>query len=108
MRKWHYKCAVNATSIKEILIASHIVPWREANDKERLDVDNGLLLSPTYDALFDKYLISFDNQGKIILSKSMNKKEFYKLGVTGKEQINNLSVGNEKYLERHRKKIINL
>ena len=38
----------------------------------------------------------------------MNKKEFYKLGVTGKEQINNLSVGNEKYLERHRKKIINL
>ena len=108
LRKWNYKCAVNGTSIKEILIASHIVPWREANDKERLDVDNGLLLSPTYDALFDKYLISFDNEGKIILSKSMDKKDFYKLGVTGEEIIDNLSAGNKKYLERHRKKIINL
>lgn len=108
LRRWNYKCAVNGTAIKEILIASHIVPWREANDKERLDVDNGLLLSPTYDALFDKYLISFDNQGKIIFSKSMNKEDFYKLGVTGEEKIDNLSPGNMKYLERHRKKIINL
>lgn len=108
LRKWNYKCAVNGTTIKEILIASHIVPWREASNKERLDVDNGLLLSPTYDALFDKYLISFDNEGKIILSKSMDKKDFYKLGVIGEEKIDNLSAGNKKYLERHRKKIINL
>ena len=105
LRRWDYKCAVNGTSIKEILIASHIVPWREANDKERLDVENGLLLSPNYDALFDKYLISFDDQGKIILSKALDTEDFQKLGITGVEKIENLTPQNAKYLERHRKKI---
>ena len=57
--RWNGKCAVSGCSISKILIASHIVPWSEANDKERLDVDNGILLSPTLDALFDKHLISF-------------------------------------------------
>ena len=105
LRRWDYKCAVNGTSIIEILIASHIVPWREANDKERLDVENGLLLSPNYDALFDKYLISFDDQGKIILSKALDTEDFQKLGITGVEKIENLTPQNAKYLERHRKKI---
>jgi putative restriction endonuclease len=107
LRKWNFKCAVNDTSIKEILIASHIVPWREANDEERLDVNNGLLLSPTYDALFDKYLISFEDNGKIILSKSRSKEDFQKLRITGTEKIDNLTFGNKKYLERHREKFIN-
>ena len=108
LRRWNFKCAVNGVSIKEILIASHIVPWRESNDQERLDVDNGLLLSPTYDALFDRYLISFDDNGQILLSKSMNKIDFSKLGITGKEKIDNLTLGNKKYLKRHREKLINL
>jgi hypothetical protein len=107
LRRWQFKCAINGTTIKEILIASHIVPWREANNKERLDVDNGILLSPTYDALFDKYLISFNNEGNILLSKSMAINEFHKLGITGTEKINNLSPGNKKYLQRHREKLIN-
>ncbi len=108
LKRWKYKCAVIGTSIKEILIASHIVPWKESNDQERLDVDNGLLLSPTYDALFDRNLISFDEDGKIVLSDSMEKVEFYKLGITGTEKINNLSTGNKKYLKRHLEKLINL
>ena len=54
-------------SILKILIASHIVPWKEASDNERLDVENGILLSPTIDALFDKHLISFNDDGSIII-----------------------------------------
>lgn len=106
LRRWQFKCAVNQSNIKEILIASHIVPWREANDRERLDIDNGLLLSPTYDALFDRYLISFSDNGEIILSKSLDKLDCLKLGITGKEKIRNLTLGNKKYLKRHRKKLV--
>jgi predicted restriction endonuclease len=108
LRRWNFECAVLKSKIKEILIASHIVPWRDSTDKERLDVDNGLLLSPTYDALFDRNLISFDETGKIILSRSMDIDEYRKLGVTGKEKIDNLTEGNRKYLMRHRQKLISI
>jgi hypothetical protein len=63
IHRWEYKCAVTEFNKLEVLIASHIVPWSESNDNERLDADNGLLLSPTYDALFDRHLISFENDG---------------------------------------------
>lgn len=100
--RWDYKCAVTGFNKLDILIASHIVPWADANDQERLDVDNGLLLSPTYDALFDRNLISFENNGKIILSGGIDINAYKKIGVTGKEKINNLSFHNYKYLDRHR------
>lgn len=105
LRRWNYKCAITGSGIKEILIASHIVPWRDANNFERLDIDNGLLLSPTYDALFDKYLISFDDEGKIILSKFLKKIDYTKLGISGNEKINTLTYGNKKYLKIHREKL---
>ena len=55
------------------MIASHIVPWKDSSDQERRDVNNGILLSPTYDALFDKHLISFDDTGSIIISSKIKK-----------------------------------
>lgn len=102
IHRWEYKCAVTGFNKLDILIASHIVPWAEANDNERLDVDNGLLLSPTYDALFDRNLISFEKDGKIILSDTIDFNTYKKIGVTGKERISNLSINNHSYLDRHR------
>ncbi len=102
IHRWEYKCAVTGFNKLDILIASHIVPWSDATDNERLDVDNGLLLSPTYDALFDRHLISFDNNGKIILSDAIDNNAYKKIGVTGKERISNLSINNHSYLDRHR------
>jgi 5-methylcytosine-specific restriction protein A len=103
--RWQFKCAVTNYSKKEILIASHIVPWKDATNEERLDVSNGILLSPTYDALFDQRLISFENNGKIILSDSLSKTNYLDLGVTGKEIVKNFSSENKTYLERHRASI---
>lgn len=100
--RWEYRCAVTDYSKHEVLIASHIVAWKDANNDERLDVHNGILLSPNYDALFDKHLISFENNGKIILSEILIKSDYQKLGVDGKESIKNLSSYNHEYLERHR------
>ena len=101
IHRWEYKCAVTNFNKLDILIASHIVPWAKATDHERLDVNNGLLLSPTYDALFDKHLITFDNKGKIQLSDKIEFSAYQKIGVTGKEQISDLSMYNIQYLERH-------
>lgn len=86
----------------KILIASHIVPWREANDEERLDIHNGILLSPTYDALFDRHLISFNEQGKILVSNEIKNSSGHKIGLTGKECLVKFNDKLQEYLERHR------
>ena len=104
--RWNFRCAVTNYPRNEILIASHIVPWKHSTNDERLDVSNGILLSPTYDALFDRHLISFENDGKIILSDSLVNTNYQTLGVTGKEAIKNLSKDNYPYLERHRESLI--
>lgn len=102
IHRWEYQCAVTKLNKIELLIASHIVPWSEATNEERLSVHNGILLSPTYDALFDRHLISFDNNGKILLSDSIEVAAYEKIGVTGKERIVGLSDYNHYFLERHR------
>lgn len=102
IHRWEYKCAVTGFNKLDILIASHIVPWCDSNDNERLDVDNGILLSPTYDALFDRHLISFEDCGKIILSDSIDMKAYERIGLSGREKIHNLSQFNLNYLIRHR------
>lgn len=51
--------------------------------------------------MYDKHLISFETAGKIILSNSMEKAAFEKIGVSGQEKIDNLSKYNVQYLERH-------
>lgn len=66
------KCALCGVTDPRVLIASHIKPWSESTNEERLDVNNGLLLCPNHDALFDKHLISFDGLGKIVISETLN------------------------------------
>jgi 5-methylcytosine-specific restriction protein A len=101
IHRWQYQCAVTKFDKIEILIASHIVPWSKATNEERLDVHNGILLSPNYDALFDKHFITFSSQGKIVLSDKIEKAAFEKIGVTGQEKIEGFSRYNLSYLERH-------
>ena len=93
-------------SIGPILISSHIVPWSESNDDERLDVDNGILLSPNVDALFDKYLISFDDDGKLLVSDKLDHVNLNTLSLNKDISIP-VTEGMKKYLERHRKKFYN-
>ena len=82
------------------MIASHIVPWRSSNDKERLDKDNGILLSPLYDALFDKHLISFQDDGKIMISKGIFDNEL--LLLIDKNSTIDVTEGMKQYLRKHR------
>lgn len=72
---WSYQCSVTGCGIQEALRASHIKPWSTSNDQERLDPYNGLPLLATLDALFDKHLIGFDLQGKMLISSELSKPE---------------------------------
>ncbi|MDQ3050446.1 MAG: HNH endonuclease [Bacteroidota bacterium] len=105
IHRWEYHCAVTGFNKPEILIASHIKPWKDSSDDERLDVHNGILLSPVYDALFDKHLISFENAGKIILSDQIEYGAYEKIGVTGNEIIRKLNSENHGYLAEHRERM---
>lgn len=104
--RWNYRCAVTGYDKNEVLIASHILPWKDASNEQRVDVSNGILLSPTYDALFDQHLISFENTGKILLSEKLLRTEFERLGVSGNEKIVGLSNDNQYYLDFHRAKLV--
>lgn len=101
INRWENKCAVTGFQDSRILIASHIHPWKDSKSDERLDVNNGILLSPTYDALFDKHLITFENSGKIVLSESVKPSQYEKIGVSGAETIVRLSSDNLFYLAKH-------
>lgn len=76
-----------------------------STDEQRLDIDNGILLSPDYDALFDKHLISFESSGKIILATDLSLDSLKSIGITGKERIRNLTAGNKDYLDHHNRYI---
>ena len=90
-------------STYKILIASHIVPWSES-EKDRLNPGNGLLLTPNLDALFDRYLISFNEKGEIIISKTLSKIELEKLGIHYDMKLITLFEDMKPFLEKHRNK----
>jgi hypothetical protein len=104
MEKWGNKCPVTECDLTMILISSHIVPWSECNDEERLDVENGILLSPNIDSLFDKHLISFQDNGEMIISKSLSTEVLNSLGINTKITIP-ISEGMKPYLEKHRNRL---
>jgi HNH endonuclease len=68
VRRWGYACAVTGCKISSLLRASHIKPWRSSSNAERLDPANGFLLAAHLDALFDAGLISFGDDGQMLLT----------------------------------------
>ena len=103
LKKWNGKCSITGCSITEILISSHIKGWSECNEDERLDPDNGILLSPNIDSLFDKHLISFNDDGSILISNKISKTELDILGISTSVKLK-VDIGMKKYLLHHRMK----
>ncbi len=108
MTNYQNKCCVTGLNVPQTLRASHILAW--AKDVEnRMNPENGLCLSATYDAAFDKHLISFDDDYRMIISKEI--KDYYTNEVTkdyfekyeGKQiALPELFLPNKKFLEKHR------
>lgn len=68
------KCALTGIDLPELLIASHIKPWRASTDAERLDGCNGLLLAAHVDKLFDRYLLTFKSNSRGELVTDINQR----------------------------------
>lgn len=64
------RCGVSQLPIRQLLVASHILPW-SSHKSERLNVCNGLCLSRLYDAAFDCGLITFDDNLKLMISSKL-------------------------------------
>ena len=64
------ECGATKLNVRELLVASHILPWG-THVGERLNVRNGLCLSRLHDAAFDRGLIAFDENLRLLLSPSL-------------------------------------
>ena len=105
IEKWDNKCAITGVleQSPSILIASHTKPWAESDNYERLDGDNGLLLSPHIDKLFDTYRITFSQNSELIISKTINDDLLTAWNINKKIQLN-LSDNQQYYMDYHRQK----
>lgn len=97
-------CCLCKVSDPRFLIASHIKPWAASQADEKLDDDNGLLLCPNHDALFDAGFISFEDDGSILISKHLSQIDALFMNVDKKLKIKPTE-GNKKYLKYHRENI---
>lgn len=94
-------CRVTGVTNISFLVASHIKPWSKSENAEKIDGNNGLLLSPHVDRLFDRGFISFTDNGDMLI-KEEAKDAFISWGLV----IKNVGVFNKKqsnYLAYHRK-----
>lgn len=100
---WDGRCAVTGLALPAPLLrASHAKPWAIANDQERLDPFNGLLLAVHLDALFDSGLMAFDDDGVGTFSSSLSDPVRRALGVLDGMRITHLLPGHVPYLRFHR------
>ena len=64
-------CRLTGIEDLRFLRASHIKPWADSTHSERVDGENGLLLAPHADLLFDRGWISFSSNGRLLVSNEL-------------------------------------
>ena len=102
-RLWDGMCAVTGISEPCLLRASHAKPWAECSTgAERLSPFNGFLLNVALDALFDKFLISFDDEGFILIAPSLKPEELAAVGITPEMRVVGIRSEHLPFLEYHR------
>ena len=96
------KCRITGISNPRYLRASHIKPWRKSSDVEKIDGNNGLMLAPHIDFLFDRGLISFEDDGTLIVSTQMEDGTLESWGVPAEVNVGAFSDEQSVYLKFHR------
>lgn len=104
LAKWGGKCALSGCGVEEIIRASHIKPWRDSKNIERLDANNGLPLVAHLDALFDRGLITFDGDGGLVVSDIIEGDQRNILRLEGSLR-QNVGLQTAAYLDWHRKRV---
>ena len=97
-------CPITMINDERLLIASHIKPWAVSNEKEKVDPKNGFILSPLYDRLFDRGLISFTDDKRIIISNWISPNNVRRMNLENMKYYSKIPIDDKRrmYLEYHR------
>jgi putative restriction endonuclease len=98
------RCRITGVIKLTHLLASHCKPWRDSSNDERLDGENGLLLTPSIDHLFDRGFIGFEDSGELIISPVAHRPSLQKMGVETETLVNvgSFTQGQKHFLDFHR------
>ena len=101
------QCRVTKVDQIEHLRASHCKPWRDSSNTERLDGENGLLLTPDVDHLFDRGFISFEDGGRVLVSPVAHQESLRKMGLEGalRANVGGFTDGQKAFLSFHRESV---
>jgi hypothetical protein len=102
------RCRITGVENPTHLVASHTKPWRDSNNDERLDGENGLLLTPSIDHLFDRGFISFEDKGQLIISPVAHTRSLNRMGVETERIVNvgPFSEGQRHFLDYYRNAVL--
>ena len=98
-------CRLTGVADDRFLIASHIKPWRDCNNAERLDGDNGLMLAPHVDKLFDRGWISFADNADLLIAADTPLAVMNYWGFSAGINVGAFSAKQRAYLQYHREVI---
>ena len=102
------QCRITGVTNPIHLRASHSKPWRDSSNEERLNGENGLLLTPTIDHLFDRGFISFEDSGVLIVSPVAHTLSLNRMGVVTDRIVNvgTFTEGQKQFLDYHRESVL--
>lgn len=97
-------CPITMINEESLLIASHIKPWAVSNSRERIDPNNGFILSPLYDKLFDRGYITFTNDKRVTISNWLSRQVKERIGIKENQLFQFLPINDSRahYLDYHR------
>ncbi len=94
-------CSVTGFTKANILIASHVKPWKVSSNNERIDHFNSLLLVPSLDKMFDKGYIGFQPNGKILISEKIKSNDLKRIGISTDLKLRQVPEETKNYLQYH-------
>lgn len=102
------RCRITGVDNPIHLVGSHCKPWRDSNNEERLDGENGLLLTPSVDHLFDRGFIGFEDNGNLVISPVAHHLSLHRMGIDTSKTINvgAFTSGQKRYLDFHRNSVL--
>jgi putative restriction endonuclease len=102
------RCRITGVENPVHLIASHCKPWRDSTNEERLNGENGLLLTPCIDHLFDRGFIGFENDGGLIISPVAHRPSLQRMGIDTAKVVNvgGFTSGQKQFLDFHRNSVL--